>query len=118
MVSTYQGGATRQCVSCGRSIDWNYNVCPYCGHDYRYIAEQPGPRPVSGGLRVLFYILSLFVWLFGLAIGIVYLVRNDFESRHVGTICLLLGVLSAVLWSLIYFWLVFVTIMFIPLAGW
>jgi hypothetical protein len=44
-------------------------------------------------------------------------VINDSEFRHVGTICLLLGVLSAVLWSLIYFWLVFVTIMFIPLAG-
>jgi len=111
MVSTSSGGVARQCLSCGRSIDWNYNVCPYCGHDYRYIAEQPGPQPVSGGLRILFYILSLFLWLFGMAVGIFYLARDDPESRHVGIICLVLGVLSAVLWSLIFFCILFVPFM-------
>jgi len=117
MVSTSQGGATRQCVSCGRSIDWNYNVCPYCGHDYRYYVEQAGPQPVYGGLRALYYLLSLLVWLFGVAIGIVYLSKNDPESRHVGTICLVLGIVSIMIWALIYFWIVFIPFMFIPLAG-
>ena len=34
----------RQCVSCGRSIDWNANICQYCGHDYRsqaHVAQPP-----------------------------------------------------------------------------
>jgi len=26
---------SRNCVSCGRSIDWMAIICPYCGHDYR-----------------------------------------------------------------------------------
>ena len=53
----------RQCVSCGRAISWDSNVCPYCGHDYR----QPAPGammptayskpktslPVAGGVLVL-----------------------------------------------------------------
>ena len=51
---------TRQCVSCGRRIDWNSNACPYCGHDYRM--AQPGPAapqkersilPVIGGVLIL-----------------------------------------------------------------
>jgi len=25
----------RSCVSCGRAIAWDANVCPYCGHDFR-----------------------------------------------------------------------------------
>lgn len=26
---------TRKCVACGRDIQWDANVCPYCGKDYR-----------------------------------------------------------------------------------
>lgn len=24
----------RNCVKCGRSIPWDANLCPYCGHNY------------------------------------------------------------------------------------
>lgn len=24
----------RKCVKCGRSIPWDANLCPYCGHNY------------------------------------------------------------------------------------
>jgi predicted nucleic acid-binding Zn ribbon protein len=33
----------RFCVSCGRSIDWDANLCPYCGHDYRSGAQFGRP---------------------------------------------------------------------------
>jgi hypothetical protein len=49
--------ATRNCTQCGRSIAWDANVCPYCGHDYRAGAQGPpkkkGILPVVGGVLVI-----------------------------------------------------------------
>jgi len=58
MASSGTGGTTRNCVSCGRSIEWNANVCPYCGHDYRMQAYgQPVKKetamPTIGGVLIL-----------------------------------------------------------------
>jgi hypothetical protein len=49
----------RNCISCGRTIDFSANVCPYCGYDYRapVMAGLPpvrrSPSPVVGGILVL-----------------------------------------------------------------
>jgi len=51
--------STRNCVSCGRSMAWDANVCPYCGHDYRSQAMAPSAAkrdsgsPVAGGVLIL-----------------------------------------------------------------
>ena len=34
----------RNCVQCGRAIEWDANACPYCGHDYR---KNAGASPVG-----------------------------------------------------------------------
>lgn len=53
------GGAppTRRCVTCGKELDWNMNLCPYCGHDHRYSQVQaPKPKtmkPSIGGLLIM-----------------------------------------------------------------
>ena len=39
---------SRNCVRCGRSIAWDMNVCPYCGHDYRY---QSYAQPPAAGYQ-------------------------------------------------------------------
>ena len=58
MASSGPGG-TRNCVSCGRSIGWDANVCPYCGHDYRMQMMAPmavnreSAMPVIGGVLIL-----------------------------------------------------------------
>jgi predicted nucleic acid-binding Zn ribbon protein len=50
---------TRNCVSCGRSIAWDANVCPYCGHDFRGVMQpQPAQKketamPLIGGILIL-----------------------------------------------------------------
>ena len=41
MTSTPVGNPSRNCVSCGRSISWDANVCPYCGHDFRVAMAGP-----------------------------------------------------------------------------
>lgn len=53
------GGAlpSRRCVTCGKEIDSTMNICPYCGHDYRYYQAKPSkPRtikPAIGGLLIM-----------------------------------------------------------------
>jgi len=85
----------RHCVSCGRSIQSDANVCPYCGHDYRTQWMRPQVvEPISTGMKILFYILSLIVPLVGFIIGIIYYSKQDPESRHVGKICIVLAVVG------------------------
>lgn len=96
------------CMSCGRTIDWDARSCPYC--------HWPGASstvsfawsdPISSRKRVLLYIGSLFLPLFGIVVGAIYLSRNDEDHRSVGTMCLILGVvvlavLPTILSALLY----------------
>ncbi len=64
----------RNCMTCGRQMEWNANVCPYCGHDYRYVAaplaKQRSSKPVVGGaLIILAGILALTMGMFLMVIG-------------------------------------------------
>jgi len=76
--------STRSCVSCGRTIDWNANVCPYCGHDYRMVMmpQQPVKKsamPIVGG------VLILVAGILAIAMGALYLTLdvNDIEDYGV-----------------------------------
>lgn len=82
-------------MSCGRAIQFDANVCPYCGHDYRIAMVPAQQRPiVSGGMRILFYILSLIIPLVGFIIGAIYYMRPDPESKHIGRICIILAIVG------------------------
>lgn len=70
----------RQCVTCGRTIDWNANVCMYCGHDFR-VAPGPPPKqttskPLIGG------ILLILAGVAALAMAVMFIALDptDFES--------------------------------------
>jgi hypothetical protein len=96
--------ATRNCVSCGRSISWDANVCPYCGHDYRMqmMAPMQGPQ-ISDGMKILLYIVSFLFSIVGIIIGVYYLTKSEQEYKDVGKICLVLalvGIVVGVLCSL------------------
>ncbi len=57
----------RMCVSCGRSIAMDANVCQHCGHDFRAPAPVPAEKkktfiPVVGGALVIVAgIMGLFL---------------------------------------------------------
>ncbi len=61
-------GGSRKCVSCGREIPMDANVCQYCGHDYRVQAGPPAPKE-KGMLSIVGGILILVAGLMGLAMG-------------------------------------------------
>lgn len=67
MQSTSEKG-TRQCVSCGRAIAFDANVCQFCGHDYRTQAAAQAPHEKSA-LSLIGGILILVAGVIGLAIG-------------------------------------------------
>jgi len=88
----------RRCVSCGRSLAHDANVCPYCGHDYRASNYVVPTKPLmSTGLKVVLYVLSVLIPIAGIIIGLVFMSRDDPEDRHVGKMCLILGVVAIVL---------------------
>jgi len=72
----------RYCTSCGIPLG------SYSG-DYAGASTE-----ISGGMKILLYILSLLFPIAGFVIGAIYYMNPDEEFKHVGKICLLLGVLS------------------------
>ena len=99
MMSEAQSQQPRNCVSCGRSISWDANVCPYCGHDYRaqaYAGQMRG-ETISSGVKILFYLLSFFIPIVGFIIGAIYYTKPEPELKEVGKMCLILAVLSIVI---------------------
>lgn len=61
-------GGSRKCVSCGREIPMDANVCQYCGHDYRVQAGPAMPKEKSA-LSLVGGILILIAGLMGLVTG-------------------------------------------------
>jgi len=86
----------RFCVSCGRSIDFEANACPYCGHDFRPVVDFIHD-PISTNLRVLYYLLSFFIGIAGIIIGAIYMTKPDPDHKHVGKICLIIGIIGTII---------------------
>jgi hypothetical protein len=64
-------------VKCGKSIAFDANVCPYCGHDYRAVMAGPAAAPHEKGmLSIVGGILILISGIVGLAIGGIFLAVN------------------------------------------
>jgi len=63
---------------------------------------QPMPQPaVSGGLKILLYLLSFFIPIVGFIIGAIYYTKP--ETKEVGKMCIILGVLSIIFTAVCYF---------------
>jgi len=71
---------TRKCVSCGREIAMDANVCQYCGHDYRMQAAPAAPAEKSA-LSLIGGILILIAGIMGLVLGGLFIVAADAVSE-------------------------------------
>jgi len=63
--------STRNCVSCGRQIAWDANVCQYCGHDFR--AEAKTAKHEKGFLSLVGGVFILIAGLMGIFAGVILL---------------------------------------------
>ena len=92
---------TRSCVSCGRQIPWDANVCQSCGHDYRAQAQGAPPKkkgvlPVVGGVLIIIAALAEFA-VGGLAISSGEFIGGIDLGTGVGDIMTICGVVFIVL---------------------
>lgn len=103
MQSSGMSGGSRKCVSCGRDIAWDANVCQYCGHDYRVVMGGAAPpkkesvMPVIGGVLILLASLGYLVVGGIFAAGSTVLLDASLGTSAAGVACgivvLLLGIL-------------------------
>ena len=102
----------RQCVSCGRNIAWDANVCPYCGRDYR----QPAPGapmmmapqhphsslPLAGGILVIIAgVLELITAVMVMAGGSMLASLVGGYDFGIGGILVALGVIGLIVSALV-----------------
>lgn len=105
---------SRFCPSCGRGIGWEVVTCPYC-----YWSQDSATvlvdlhDPIPGWKRVLLYLGSALIPIFGIAIGALYMGRSDEEHKSTGTICLILGAISLFLTPT-----VLAAILYVMVLGW
>ncbi|MGG1676935.1 hypothetical protein ACIFOT_14445 [Neobacillus sp. NRS-1170] len=58
---------------------------------------------MSGGLKALLYIVSFFIPVVGIIIGIVWMTDHDPEKKSVGKTCIILGLIMIVLSFIFWF---------------
>lgn len=93
----------RNCVSCGRSITWDANVCPYCGHDYRQLMAgvlskpaQASSKLVIGGVLILIggvilLMASPFCFFIGIPLGLIAILGGIFAIQRKHFVLALIG---------------------------
>lgn len=103
---------SRFCPSCGRSIQFDANVCPYCGHDFRWSASPRRSEPISDTMRIVLYLVSaLLAPIAGIIIGIIFIMKPEPDYKHVGKMCLIISLVVGVLIPVIVMILFFGAIM-------
>lgn len=78
------------CKFCGQTVLSNYYFCPYCG---KKIIEPP----ITAIKEIGIYLLSFFLPPFGLWPGIKYLSQKNEKAKRVGTIAIILTIISVVI---------------------
>jgi hypothetical protein len=56
-----------------------------------------GQQETSQGTKILFYVLSFFIPIAGIIIGVIYMQRPDEASKQLGRTCLYIGIAAIVL---------------------
>jgi len=74
LMASADGSTDRMCVSCGRSIAMDANVCQHCGHDFRApvpVEKKKTILPVIGGaLLIVTAVMGLFMGAMLLAVDV------------------------------------------------
>ncbi len=66
-----------------------------------YGQPMPQHEAVSSGMKILLYLLSFLIPIVGFIIGAIYYTKP--ETKEVGKMCIILGILSIVLVAVCYF---------------
>ena len=70
------GSRSRNCVQCGRSIDWDVEICMYCGFNY----SMPKLKRGSEGHLITGAILTILASIMGLVFLLLISTEGDYGS--------------------------------------
>lgn len=79
------------CPSCGRSVPQDFSFCPNCGKQIR-----EAPLSVSLAAQIGIYAISVLLPPLGLWPGIKYYRHSDPAAKRIGTIAIVVTVISTV----------------------
>jgi predicted nucleic acid-binding Zn ribbon protein len=89
------GVKSRNCVSCGRPIGWDANICMYCGYDYR-----AKPKKGTEGHLLTGAILTLLAGIMGVALLVTTTYGGGLDAlfsdgvRVLSLSCAILGIIG------------------------
>ena len=87
---------TKFCPNCGEKIDAKAEICPKCGVRVAPLLKDLKESP-QGGARILLYIISLFIPIIGIIVGVIYLMKPSQDAHNFGVGCLIISILPIVL---------------------
>lgn len=87
------------CAVCKQSVETGYNFCPNCGNDLKEII-----MPISTLAQVGAYAIAVLLPPLGLWPGIKYLKKKNPNAKKVGTITIVLTIISTIVST----WAIFV----------
>ena len=67
------------------------------------VAAAPASEPVSGGMKILLYLLSFFIPIVGFIMGFIYYTKTNPQEKAIGKTCIILAIVSIVLTCVCYF---------------
>jgi hypothetical protein len=84
---------TRMCMTCGRTIPSEYNICPYCGSGSAF-NPQPYIRQPLGNFKYAAYIIGFLIPIVGVIWGIIWAIDKDPEKKSAGQITIIISILG------------------------
>jgi hypothetical protein len=87
---------TRMCMTCGRTIPAEYNICPFCGTNNAFVQPTTYKEPL-GGIKYVAYIVAFLIPIIGVIWGIVWAVGTDQEKKSAGFVMIIISILGWVL---------------------
>jgi hypothetical protein len=70
------GSRSRNCVQCGRSIDWDVEICMYCGYNH----SMPKFKKGTEGHLITGAILTILASIMGLVLLMLIASEGDYDS--------------------------------------
>ncbi|MCR1899547.1 zinc ribbon domain-containing protein [Irregularibacter muris] len=107
----------KYCKNCGAATEDKANFCSSCGvalhnkppvneyrppvHEYHSPMPSDYSEPMSTGLKVLFYLLTIAMPLVGIIIGLIYLNDPMEEKKRFGKGLLIFTVVWGIIWLIV-----------------
>ena len=93
---------TINCEKCDGPNSFSNKVCDFCGHELnkaKYYTDEYYEWTEENDSYTFHYVISFIIPLIGFIVGAVMLANDDAEKRTCGKACIIIGIVSTVVFS-------------------